>query len=133
MLEISRRFKEIDSRADTAGRDAMNRASIAGFALGTVLSSAVFYLVRRWFRKDDESVSAGTVAETMADLIGSTPLLRIKSLSDLTQCNILAKVEFTSIGGTSKVRSYHTDVSSSSLNRILCIAGPSSTSNYQGC
>lgn len=38
------------------------------------------------------------------DCIGNTPLVRIKSLSDATGCEILAKAEFLNPGGSIKDR-----------------------------
>ncbi|KAL2912309.1 Cysteine synthase 2 [Polyrhizophydium stewartii] len=40
----------------------------------------------------------------VAGLIGNTPLVRIASLSAATGCEILAKAEFTSVGGSTKDR-----------------------------
>jgi len=40
----------------------------------------------------------------LVDSIGHTPLIRLKRLSDLTQCNILAKAEFMNPGGSVKDR-----------------------------
>ncbi|KAI8903829.1 tryptophan synthase beta subunit-like PLP-dependent enzyme [Gorgonomyces haynaldii] len=37
-------------------------------------------------------------------LVGNTPMIRIKSLSEMTGCEILAKVEFMNVGGSSKDR-----------------------------
>ena len=43
-------------------------------------------------------------ASNVLDLIGNTPLLHIKSLSDATGCTILAKLEYTNPGGSVKDR-----------------------------
>jgi cysteine synthase A len=40
----------------------------------------------------------------ISQLIGNTKLIRIKSLSDATGCNILAKMEMMNIGGSPKDR-----------------------------
>ncbi|KOS15029.1 cysteine synthase [Malassezia pachydermatis] len=45
-----------------------------------------------------------SVATGIDGLIGNTPLLRIKSLSDLTGCEILGKAEFLNPGGSPKDR-----------------------------
>jgi len=45
-----------------------------------------------------------TISENMSDLIGNTDLLRIKSLSDLTGCDILLKCEQQNPGGSIKDR-----------------------------
>ena len=44
------------------------------------------------------------VAERPMDLIGNTPLLKIKSLSELTDCEIYIKCEFLNPGGSIKDR-----------------------------
>ncbi|PSC75522.1 cysteine synthase 2 [Micractinium conductrix] len=44
------------------------------------------------------------VGEGLVDLIGNTPLIRIRSLSEETGCEILAKAEFLNPGGSVKDR-----------------------------
>lgn len=44
------------------------------------------------------------IKDGIGDLIGNTPIIRIKSLSNETGCDILAKVEFMNIGGSPKDR-----------------------------
>jgi cysteine synthase len=44
------------------------------------------------------------VKQGVLDCVGNTPLLRIKSLSDATGCEILAKAEFLNPGGSIKDR-----------------------------
>ncbi|KAJ3204147.1 hypothetical protein HK099_001253 [Clydaea vesicula] len=41
---------------------------------------------------------------SIVSLVGNTPMLRIKSLSEATGCDIVGKAEFMSIGGSSKDR-----------------------------
>ncbi len=50
-------------------------------------------------KKKDELKNSGIL-----QLIGSTPLIYLESLSNLTQCHIYAKVEFLNIGGSPKDR-----------------------------
>jgi cysteine synthase A len=53
------------------------------------------------------SVRAGAecaVASSSLDLIGNTPLVHLRSLSEATGCTILAKAEFLNPGGSSKDR-----------------------------
>ncbi|EGF77872.1 hypothetical protein BATDEDRAFT_27182 [Batrachochytrium dendrobatidis JAM81] len=45
-----------------------------------------------------------TIAQGVSGLIGNTPLIYIKSLSDATNCSIYAKAEFMNVGGSSKDR-----------------------------
>eukprot|EP00842_Homolaphlyctis_polyrhiza_P004449 jgi/Hompol1/5004/HPOL_004087-RA len=45
-----------------------------------------------------------TVADSVAGLVGGTPLVRIASLSAATGCTILGKAEFLSAGGSTKDR-----------------------------
>ncbi|KAG9065347.1 hypothetical protein KI688_002672 [Linnemannia hyalina] len=44
------------------------------------------------------------ISDGVAGLIGNTPMMRIKSLSDATGCEILAKAEFLNPGGSTKDR-----------------------------
>ncbi|KAL4430687.1 hypothetical protein ABPG75_005943 [Micractinium tetrahymenae] len=50
------------------------------------------------------SSSLRPVGEGLADLVGNTPLIRIRSLSEQTGCEILAKAEFLNPGGSVKDR-----------------------------
>jgi cysteine synthase len=50
-------------------------------------------------RRSQEDVKQGVL-----DCVGNTPLVRIKSLSDATGCDILAKAEFLNPGGSIKDR-----------------------------
>ncbi|WP_334313296.1 pyridoxal-phosphate dependent enzyme [Psychrosphaera algicola] len=45
-----------------------------------------------------------TAAESLADLVGNTALLKLQSLSQLTQCEIFVKCEFQNPGGSVKDR-----------------------------
>ena len=63
----------------------------------------LFYLNRkrrckRGYKKSD------TIAQNLIDLIGNTPLLRLRSLSEATGCEVLAKAEFLNPGGSTKDR-----------------------------
>ncbi|KAK9468582.1 CS 2 [Lipomyces arxii] len=63
------------------------------------------YLRKR--SKDFESnttESSRNIIDGVEGLIGNTPLVRIKSLSDATGCDILAKAEMTNPGGSAKDR-----------------------------
>jgi cysteine synthase len=45
-----------------------------------------------------------TIRAGLLDSIGNTPLIRLKRLSEMTRCNILAKAEFMNPGGSVKDR-----------------------------
>src|SRR6516164_8470992 len=45
-----------------------------------------------------------TIRAGLVDSIGNTPLIQLKRLSELTQCNILGKAEFMNPGGSVKDR-----------------------------
>lgn len=68
-----------------------------GVALACAAAAALAYHRRR--RRAAPAQSDGVLS-----LIGNTPLVRIKSLSDATGCEILAKVEFVNPGGSIKDR-----------------------------
>ncbi|CAK4675537.1 hypothetical protein LEN26_001352 [Aphanomyces euteiches] len=55
-----------------------------------------------WFERTNKPVEEEIV--TLAEAIGNTPLLEIKSLSKLTGCRILAKAEFMNPSGSVKDR-----------------------------
>jgi len=44
------------------------------------------------------------VCDSVIDMIGNTPLVHLRSLSQATRCTILAKAEFSNPGGSSKDR-----------------------------
>ena len=44
------------------------------------------------------------VCDNVLDMIGNTPLVHLRSLSQATRCTILAKAEFSNPGGSSKDR-----------------------------
>ncbi|CAG8552749.1 44906_t:CDS:2, partial [Gigaspora margarita] len=74
---------------------------------GVVLTISTNSLLN-WIKKKQDVVDNYTKTEEIADgivgLIGNTPLMRIKSLSEATGCEILAKVEFLNPGGSLKDR-----------------------------
>eukprot|EP01130_Rhizamoeba_saxonica_P000996 TRINITY_DN10873_c0_g1_i1.p1 TRINITY_DN10873_c0_g1~~TRINITY_DN10873_c0_g1_i1.p1 ORF type:complete len:375 (-),score=101.91 TRINITY_DN10873_c0_g1_i1:25-1149(-) len=54
--------------------------------------------------EDDTSQDIGISYSTVLDLIGNTPIIELKSLSEATGCTILAKCEFLNPGGSVKDR-----------------------------
>ena len=45
-----------------------------------------------------------TVAQSVLDAIGNTPLIRLRRASEATGCEILGKAEFMNVGGSIKDR-----------------------------
>ncbi|RIB18548.1 tryptophan synthase beta subunit-like PLP-dependent enzyme [Gigaspora rosea] len=80
---------------------------VFGLIAGVVLTFSTNSLLN-WVKKKQDVVDNYTKTEEIADgvvgLIGNTPLMRIKSLSEATGCEILAKVEFLNPGGSLKDR-----------------------------
>ncbi|KAH3666540.1 hypothetical protein OGAPHI_003537 [Ogataea philodendri] len=63
--------------------------------------SAAIYPAIKAFRSHEKKIKRNG---SLADLIGNTPLLRIKSLSEATGCEIYAKMELCNPGGSAKDR-----------------------------
>ena len=55
----------------------------------------------------DMELNHSLFVDGIEGLIGNTPVVRIKSLSKLTGCDILGKAEFMNIGGSSKDSMLH--------------------------
>lgn len=72
------------------------------------------YVARKHPREQTDDAGAGgasnrrqagaVTVDGVAGLIGGTPLVRIRSLSELTGCEILGKAEFLNPGGSVKDR-----------------------------
>ncbi|CAG8524445.1 4315_t:CDS:2 [Funneliformis mosseae] len=97
-----------------------SRQLIYGLLLGVILTLSTNSL-RRWLKRKNGDKFNGNkrelnsprrpsdvISEDIVDgiegLIGNTPLMRIKSLSDATGCEILGKAEFLNPGGSPKDR-----------------------------
>ncbi|GJJ72966.1 cysteine synthase [Entomortierella parvispora] len=76
----------------TSGRNSRRRSSI-----GETISNFI-HLPKA--KAEQEQL----ICDGVAGLIGNTPMMRIKSLSDATGCQILAKAEFLNPGGSTKDR-----------------------------
>ena len=63
---------------------------------------ALAYAARRWAKARRRAARLAT--SSVLDLIGGTPLVRLRTLSDATGCTILGKAEFLNPGGSSKDR-----------------------------
>jgi cysteine synthase A len=75
----------------------VNRA----IALSVLCSIVATYLVTTvWQRKNSDSIKHNGIEE----LIGNTPIIKVKSLSKATGCEIYAKMELQNPGGSSKDR-----------------------------
>lgn len=77
------------------------------FLCGLLAGSACLYIYNRSYAPSSAAESS-TVTEDIKDgieaAIGNTPLIRIKSLSDATGCEILGKAEFLNPGNSPKDR-----------------------------
>ncbi len=71
-----------------------------GLALGSC--GLVSWLFKRSFKK--KLLHKRKLLPGYEQLIGNTPMIRLGSLSEVTGCEILAKVEFLNPGGTGKDR-----------------------------
>ncbi|KAJ3207956.1 hypothetical protein HDU67_007112 [Dinochytrium kinnereticum] len=74
--------------------------AIATLAIGIGISAAVALL--RGMK--GKRLRSNAVKDGICGLIGNTPVIRIKSLSDATGCDVYAKLEFLNIGGSLKDR-----------------------------
>jgi cysteine synthase len=83
----------------------LNRHSAAAAAAVVAAVAATAVLVTVVIRRTTRSASdVGRRDGGVLDLIGNTPLIRIRSLSDATGCTILGKVEYLNPGGSIKDR-----------------------------
>ncbi|KAF8985558.1 hypothetical protein BGZ46_003564 [Entomortierella lignicola] len=62
---------------------------------------------------------SGAICDGVAGLIGNTPMMRIKSLSEATGCEILAKAEFLNPGGSTKDRVALSMINTAEREQIL--------------
>ncbi|OBZ87358.1 Cysteine synthase 2 [Choanephora cucurbitarum] len=78
---------------------------LSGSAL-TLLATGLFsYLTKKEEEeKDDQPSLLPSIVEGVDGLIGNTPLMKIRSLSEATGCIVLGKAEFLNPGGSSKDR-----------------------------
>ncbi|GES77465.1 PALP-domain-containing protein [Rhizophagus clarus] len=82
-----------------------SRHLIYGLLFGVILSFSTNSFINWWKRKNQDDskntpelrtprdIRSGDIADGIEGLIGNTPLMRIKSLSDATGCEILGKAE----------------------------------------
>ncbi|KAG0198693.1 hypothetical protein BGX28_007884 [Mortierella sp. GBA30] len=86
----SKGFTSLDSRRHNSHANGRRRSSI-GDSLSRMISLP---------KTEQENL----ICDGVAGLIGNTPMVRIKSLSEATGCEILAKAEFLNPGGSTKDR-----------------------------
>src|SRR6266542_751717 len=77
------------------------RQFIYGLLLGVILTLSTNSFIN-WLKQEDKfdentrkqpsDVRSGDIVDGIEGLIGNTPLMRIKSLSDATGCEILVKI-----------------------------------------
>ncbi|RIA79016.1 tryptophan synthase beta subunit-like PLP-dependent enzyme, partial [Glomus cerebriforme] len=88
---------------------------IYGLLIGVILTLSTNSFINWWKRKNQDNKNAHElkspsdirsqdIADGIEGLIGNTPLMKIKSLSDATGCEILGKAEFLNPGGSPKDR-----------------------------
>jgi cysteine synthase A len=88
----------------TAGSADLVYRGCTGFAILGAGFAAGFFL-QSWLRAPSTSRKSKLLkSDSVVDLIGNTPLIRIKSLSEATGCEIYGKAEFTNPGGSVKDR-----------------------------
>ncbi|KDD75639.1 pyridoxal-phosphate dependent enzyme [Helicosporidium sp. ATCC 50920] len=91
----------------------------ASLAVGAVLGAgATLCAVCALGRWQPHPSPPSEIADGLLGLIGNTPLVRIRSLSEATGCEILAKAEFLNPGGSIKDR-----VAKSILQRAIATSG----------
>ncbi|KAJ3103985.1 hypothetical protein HDU97_009640 [Phlyctochytrium planicorne] len=72
--------------------------------LGVAASASLFVYFQRRSSSSRSKRSWTCIKYDICELIGNTPLVRIKSISDETGCDVYAKLEFFNIGGSLKDR-----------------------------
>ncbi|KAG1047849.1 hypothetical protein G6F55_002379 [Rhizopus delemar] len=83
----------------------LNKTLIVGIITGSILTILSTSLISHLSKeKKEEDVPTTDIVEGVDGLIGNTPLMKIRSLSEATGCTILGKAEFLNPGGSSKDR-----------------------------
>ncbi|VFQ97922.1 unnamed protein product [Cuscuta campestris] len=77
---------------------------VAGLSIAAAVSYFICKHTEKKSSRSRESTSPKTHKNGIVAAIGNTPLIRIKSLSDATGCEILGKAEFLNPGGSVKDR-----------------------------
>ncbi|CAG8605235.1 8488_t:CDS:2 [Ambispora gerdemannii] len=84
-----------------------------GLIVGVLMTLSTTFLISRRARRDTSSKSArlhsseiavNKIVNGVEGIIGNTPMIKIRSLSEATGCEILAKAEFLNPGGSPKDR-----------------------------
>ena len=77
----------------------MARSQLVAFVAGAAAAGLASMVALEWRRR-----RRPIAAESVLELIGNTPLIELRSLSQATGCTILGKAEFLNPGGSSKDR-----------------------------
>ncbi|CEG74899.1 Putative Cysteine synthase A [Rhizopus microsporus] len=82
------------------------RTLLIGIITGSIITVLASSLIAQLKSENKEEHDEPTtdIVEGVDGLIGNTPLMKIKSLSEATGCTILGKAEFLNPGGSSKDR-----------------------------
>ncbi|ORE09997.1 PALP-domain-containing protein [Rhizopus microsporus var. microsporus] len=82
------------------------RTLLIGIITGSIITVLASSLIAQLKNENKEEHDEPTtdIVEGVDGLIGNTPLMKIKSLSEATGCTILGKAEFLNPGGSSKDR-----------------------------
>ncbi|KAI7816569.1 tryptophan synthase beta subunit-like PLP-dependent enzyme [Gamsiella multidivaricata] len=94
----------LDSLSDRSKHIALGAAVGVFFTLST---TAIVFATREKIARLislPKADQGSLICDGVAGLIGNTPMMRIKSLSEATGCEILAKAEFLNPGGSTKDR-----------------------------
>ena len=62
-------------------------------------------------------------AENFLDLVGNTPLIKLRAASELTGCNIYGKAEFSNPGGSVKDRAAKAIIEAAEANGAISQGG----------
>ncbi|RHZ78304.1 hypothetical protein Glove_166g96 [Diversispora epigaea] len=95
----------------TGGKPWQTTSLLIGLILGVIVTVSTNSIIN-WIKskyvdnkkKDPSFVRSIEITDSIMGLIGNTPLMRIKSLSEATGCEILGKAEFLNPGGSPKDR-----------------------------
>ncbi|CEI87282.1 hypothetical protein G6F70_002862 [Rhizopus microsporus] len=82
-----------------------SRTLLIGIITGSIITVLASRLIAQLKNENKEEHEPTTdIVEGVDGLIGNTPLMKIRSLSEATGCTILGKAEFLNPGGSSKDR-----------------------------
>lgn len=82
----------------------LNNINNTNIVIGLTASVSTAILCYYEFKKRSKNESKSEILEGIDGLIGNTPMVKIRSLSEKTGCNILAKLELNNPAGSAKDR-----------------------------